>query len=43
MRDVMEVGRTPLAPRSTQEERQIHATFILSVVKTDALWKKFGV
>jgi len=31
----------PLAPRSTEEERQIHASFIRDVVKSDELWKKF--
>ena len=30
----------PLAPRSTDEERQIHASFIRDVVKSDDLWKK---
>jgi DNA polymerase-3 subunit epsilon len=30
----------PLAPRSTDEERQIHASFIRTVVKSEALWKK---
>lgn len=33
----------PLATRSTDDERQVHASFIRDVVKTDALWKKFGV
>jgi DNA polymerase-3 subunit epsilon len=33
----------PLAPRSTDEERQIHAGFIRDVVKSDELWKRFGV
>jgi DNA polymerase-3 subunit epsilon len=33
----------PLDPRSTAEERQIHASFIRDVVKSDDLWKKFGV
>jgi DNA polymerase III subunit epsilon len=33
----------PLEPRSTEEERQIHASFIRDVVKRDDLWKKFGV
>lgn len=33
----------PLDPRSTEAERQIHASFILDVVKNDGLWKKFGV
>ena len=32
----------PLALRSTDEERQIHASFIRDVVKNDDLWKKFG-
>jgi DNA polymerase III subunit epsilon len=32
----------PLAPRSTDEERQVHASFIRDVVKNDDLWKKFG-
>jgi DNA polymerase-3 subunit epsilon len=32
----------PLAVRSTEEERQIHASFIRDVVKSDELWKKFG-
>jgi len=33
----------PLAPRSTEAEREIHATFIAGVVKNDTLWKKFGI
>jgi DNA polymerase-3 subunit epsilon len=33
----------PLDPRSTEEERLIHASFIREVVKSDGLWKKFGV
>jgi DNA polymerase-3 subunit epsilon len=33
----------PLAARSTEEERQVHASFIHNVLKTDDLWKKFGV
>jgi len=33
----------PLAPRSTDEERQVHASFIRDVVKSDDLWKKFGI
>jgi DNA polymerase-3 subunit epsilon len=32
----------PLAARSTEEERQVHASFIRDVVKSDTLWKKFG-
>jgi DNA polymerase-3 subunit epsilon len=32
----------PLAPRSTDEERLIHASFIRDVVKSDELWKRFG-
>jgi DNA polymerase-3 subunit epsilon len=30
----------PLAPRSTDEERQIHLSFIRTVVKSEDLWKK---
>jgi DNA polymerase III subunit epsilon len=33
----------PLGPRSTEEERQTHASFIRDVVKSDSLWKKFGL
>lgn len=33
----------PLAPRSTDEERAAHASFILEVVKSDTLWKKHGL
>ena len=33
----------PLDPRSTEEERLVHASFIRDVVKNDALWKKHGV
>jgi DNA polymerase-3 subunit epsilon len=33
----------PLGPQSTEEERQTHASFIRDVVKSDALWKKFGI
>lgn len=33
----------PLAARSTQAEREIHAVFIREVVKNDDLWKNFGV
>jgi DNA polymerase III subunit epsilon len=33
----------PLAPRSTEEERAVHASFIRDVVKSDGLWKKFGL
>jgi DNA polymerase-3 subunit epsilon len=33
----------PLAARSTDDERQIHAGFIREVVKSDELWKKFGL
>jgi DNA polymerase-3 subunit epsilon len=32
----------PLAPRSTDEERALHASFIIEVVKSDLLWKKHG-
>ena len=30
----------PLEPRSTEEERLVHATFIRDVVKNDELWKR---
>jgi DNA polymerase-3 subunit epsilon len=33
----------PLAPRSTAEERELHAAFIRDVVKSDELWKKHGL
>jgi DNA polymerase-3 subunit epsilon len=33
----------PLAVGSTEDERQVHASFIRDVVKNDALWKKFGL
>jgi DNA polymerase-3 subunit epsilon len=33
----------PLAPASTEEERAVHAAFIRDVVKSDDLWKKFGL
>jgi DNA polymerase III subunit epsilon len=33
----------PLAFRSTDAERELHASFIRDVVKNDTLWKKFGV
>jgi DNA polymerase-3 subunit epsilon len=33
----------PLAPRSTEEERTTHASFIRDVVKSDELWSKFGL
>jgi DNA polymerase-3 subunit epsilon len=33
----------PLEPRSTEEERLVHANFIRDVVKNDDLWKKHGV
>jgi DNA polymerase-3 subunit epsilon len=33
----------PLAPRSTEAERALHAIFIRDVVKSDTLWKRFGV
>lgn len=32
----------PLAPRSTDSERELHAAFIRDVVKSDELWKKHG-
>ena len=33
----------PLMPRSTDAERAAHAEFILGAVKSDTLWKKFGL
>ncbi|HEY8003546.1 MAG TPA: DNA polymerase III subunit epsilon [Phenylobacterium sp.] len=33
----------PLAPLSSEEERQIHASFIRDVVKSEELWKKHGM
>jgi len=33
----------PLAFRSTDAERELHASFIRDVVKSDALWKKHGL
>ena len=33
----------PLGARSTEDERQAHASFVRDVVRSDALWKKFGV
>jgi DNA polymerase-3 subunit epsilon len=32
----------PLDPRSTEEERLVHASFIRDVLKNDELWKKHG-
>ena len=33
----------PLAPRSTDAERELHAAFIRNVVKSDELWSKYGL
>ena len=33
----------PLEPRSTEEERAVHASFIRDVVKSDELWARFGI
>jgi DNA polymerase-3 subunit epsilon len=33
----------PLAPRSTEEERSLHAAFIRDKIKNDELWGKFGL
>jgi DNA polymerase III subunit epsilon len=33
----------PLAPRSTDGERQVHAAFIRDVVKSEDLWSRFGL
>lgn len=32
-----------LGPQSSEEERQTHASFIRDVLKSDTLWKKFGI
>lgn len=32
----------PLAPRATDDERQVHAAFIRDVVKSEELWSRFG-
>jgi DNA polymerase-3 subunit epsilon len=33
----------PLAPRSTEAERELHAAFIRKVVKSEELWERFGL
>jgi DNA polymerase-3 subunit epsilon len=33
----------PLAPRSTETEREVHAAFIREAVKDETLWAKFGL
>ena len=33
----------PLAPRSTDAEREVHAAFIREVLKSEDLWGKFGI
>ena len=33
----------PLAPRSTDAERELHASFIRGVIKSEELWGKFGL
>ncbi|HEY3950107.1 DNA polymerase III subunit epsilon [Phenylobacterium sp.] len=33
----------PLAPRSTEAEREVHAAFIREVVKSEDLWSRFGL
>jgi DNA polymerase-3 subunit epsilon len=33
----------PLAFRSTDAEREVHASFIRDVLKSDDLWKKHGL
>jgi DNA polymerase-3 subunit epsilon len=33
----------PLAFRSTDAEREIHASFIRDVLKSDELWKRHGL
>ncbi|HEX4709324.1 DNA polymerase III subunit epsilon [Phenylobacterium sp.] len=42
-RNAYGVRPRPLEPRSTEEERQIHASFIRDVVKSEELWKKHGL
>ena len=33
----------PLAPRSTETERSVHAEFVGAVLKDKAIWRRFGV
>lgn len=33
----------PLQPRSTEEERAVHAAFIRDKVKGEDLWSRFGL
>jgi DNA polymerase-3 subunit epsilon len=33
----------PLAPRSTEDERAVHASFVRDVLKNDELWSRFGL
>ncbi len=33
----------PLAPRSTEAERAVHAEFVAGVLKDKAIWRRFGV
>ncbi|MBI1197332.1 MAG: DNA polymerase III subunit epsilon [Phenylobacterium sp.] len=33
----------PLAPRSTEAEREVHAAFIRETVKSEDLWSRFGL
>lgn len=42
-RNAYGVRPRPLAPRSTEAERAVHASFIREVVKSDELWAKFGI
>ena len=42
-RNAYGVRPRPLAPLSTDEERQLHASFIRDVVKSDQLWAKYGL
>lgn len=41
--NVYGVRPRPLAPRSTEAERALHASFVRDVLKTDTLWKKHGL
>ena len=33
----------PLAPRSTEAERAVHAEFVSGVLKDKAIWRRYGV
>lgn len=42
-RNAYGVRPRPLAPRSTEEERAIHAAFIRGAIKSEDLWGRFGL